>query len=156
MGYTGSNGLQNPPRAAERGRIVLKATMLALAIVLGATAAHAADACYQGNGAILVFKKFKMPRAGDCQPITGFQQNSDCTLTGTACGTSDGSNLVHFNFNFICHFEGFGTYDFFTDRMVQTGDGQFCQPDLSTGRYSCPTFIVSRVTCPTTETFTQF
>ena len=50
-----------------RARVMLKATMLALAMVLGATAAHAADACYQGvGGSVLVFKKFKLPRAGEC------------------------------------------------------------------------------------------
>jgi hypothetical protein len=48
----------------------------------------------------------------------GLEHNSDCTLAGTACGTSDGL-LVHYNFNFICHFEGFGTYFFFTDRSIQ-------------------------------------
>jgi len=133
---------------------MLKATLLTLALVLGATAAHAADACYQGaSGSILVFKKFKLPRAGECQPITGFQHNSDCTLAGTACGTSDGTNLVHFNFNFICHFAGFGTYFFFTDRSIQQGDGQFCQENLSTGQFTCPSFTASRVACPTIENF---
>jgi hypothetical protein len=128
---------------------MVKATLLALALVFGATAAHAADACYQGvNGDILVFKKFKMPRAGDCQPIAGFPNDTDCTLTGTACGTSDGF-FVHFNFNQICHFAGFGTYTFDTDRSVNQGDGLFCQPNLSTGQYSCPTFHASKVTCPT-------
>jgi hypothetical protein len=128
---------------------MLKATLLALALGLGATAAHAADACYQGvNGNILVFKKFKMPRGGDCQPIMGFQNNSDCTLAGTACGTSDGF-FVHFNFDLICHLGGFGTYSFSTDRSINQGDGVFCQPNLSTGQFSCPTSIVSKITCPT-------
>ena len=126
---------------------------LALALLLGAGAAHAADTCYQGAfGNILVFKKFKLPRASECSPITGYQHGSDCTLSGTACGTSDGL-LVHFNFNYICHFAGFGTYFFFTDRSVGQGDGQFCQENLSTGQFTCPTFIASRVTCPSTKDF---
>ena len=50
--------------------------------------------------------------------LEGRTHNSDCTLAGTACGTSDGL-LVHYNFNFICHFSGFGTYFFFTDRSIQ-------------------------------------
>ena len=132
---------------------MVKATLLTLALLLGASAAHAADVCYQGaSGSILVFKRFKLPRAGDCEPITGFQHNSDCTLAGTACGTSDGFT-VHFNFNFICHFSGFGTYDFFTDRPIQQGDGQFCQENLATGQFTCPTFIASRVTCPAMKNF---
>jgi hypothetical protein len=134
---------------------MLRASLLTLALILGASAAYAADACYQGAaGNILVFKKFKLPRPGDCQPITGFQNNSDCTLAGTACGTSDGL-LMHFNFNYICHFSGFGTYFFFTDRSINQGDGQFCQENLSTSQFSCPTFIASKVTCPT-KTFTEF
>ena len=133
---------------------MVKTALLACALVLGATAAHAADACYQGaSGSVLVFKRFKMPRPGDCQPITGFQHNSDCTLAGTACGTSDGT-IVHFNFNYICHFSGFGTYDFFTDRSVNQGDGQFCQENLATGQFTCPTFIVSKVLCPNPTNFT--
>ena len=106
-------------RNARRNHPSWKTTLLALALVLGATAAHAADTCYRGvNGTTLVFKKFRLPRPGDCSPIEGFQNDSDCTLSGTACGTSDGSQLVHFNFNSICHFNGFGTYSFFTDRSI--------------------------------------
>jgi len=136
--------------------IGLKSALFGLALVLGASAAHATDFCYQGaSGSILVFKKFKMPRAGECEPITGFQHNSDCTLAGTACGTSDNS-IVHFNFNFSCHFSGFGEYSFFTDRIQNQGDGQFCQENLSTGQFTCPTFIVSKVTCPNPKNFTFF
>lgn len=135
---------------------MLRAALFTLALVLGATAVHAADTCYQGaSGNILVFKKFKLPRAGECSPITGFQHDSDCTLAGTACGSSDGLQ-VDFNFNYICHFAGFGTYFFFTDRSIQQGDGVFCQPNLSTGQFSCPSFIASRVTCPTPQNFTEF
>jgi hypothetical protein len=134
---------------------MLKATVLALALMLGATAAHAADACYQGvGGSILVFKKFKLPRASECVPINGYQHNSNCTLAGTACGTSDGL-LVHFNFNQICHFSAPGMYALFTDRSIGQGDGLFCQQNLSTGQFSCPTFIASRVSCPTTPNFTD-
>jgi len=135
---------------------MLKATVLALALVVAATAAHAADACYQGvGGSILVFKRFKLPRANDCLPITGYQHNSNCTLTGTACGTSDGFQ-VNFNFQQICHFSGFGTYSLFTDRSIQQGDGLFCQQNLSTGQFSCPTFNAARVSCPTTPSITEF
>src|SRR5262249_58402887 len=92
-------------RIAGRARhVMVKATVLALALVLAATAAHAADACYQGvGGNILVFKRFKLPRANDCLPITGYTHNSNCTLSGTACGTSDGIQ-VNFNVTQICHF----------------------------------------------------
>jgi hypothetical protein len=132
---------------------MLMGALLTVALALGATAAHAGDACYQGvGGSVLVFKNFKLPRAGACSPINGFQHGSNCTLAGTACGTSDGF-LVHFNFNQICHFAGFGTYAFDTDRSIQQGDALFCQQNLSTGQFSCPTFIASRVTCPTPENF---
>jgi hypothetical protein len=132
---------------------MLRAALLTVALALGATAAHAADACYAGvGGSVLVFKKFKLPRAGECSPISGFQQGSNCTLAGTACGTSDGL-LVHFNFSQICHTNGFGTYSFFTDRSIQQGDALFCQQNLSTGQFSCPTFIASRVSCPAPENF---
>lgn len=153
MDFRDSKGSENTPGAGERGTPLLKATILVLVVVLGATAAHAADACYQGAfGNILVSKKFKMPRPGDCSPITGYEHNSDCTLDGTACGTSDGT-LVHFNFNFISHFSGFGTYFFVTDRSQNQGDGQFCQENLATGQFSCPTFITSKVNCPPDRSF---
>jgi len=140
---------------ARRKYPMSKTMLLALALVLGATAAHAADTCYRGVGGVtLVFKKFKLPRAGECSQISGFQNDSDCTLSGTACGTSDGTQLVHFNFNSICHFNGFGTYSFFTDRSINQGDALFCQENLSTGQFSCPTFIASKVTCPETKNFT--
>jgi len=130
---------------------MLKATLLALAILLGATAAHAADACYQdGFGDILVFKKFKLPRAGDCQPLNGYQSSSNCLLDGTVCGTSDNTR-VRFHFNYTCQTAGFGTYFFFTDRLYNVGDGQACQENLSNGVWTCPTFLVSKITCPTTR-----
>jgi hypothetical protein len=136
------------------GRVMLKAALLTVALALGATAAHAADACYAGvGGSVLVFKKFKLPRAGECSPINGFQQASNCILTGTACGTSDGI-LVHFNFNQICRFDPFGgAYSFNTDRSIQQGDALFCHQSISTGQFSCPTFIASKVTCPAPESF---
>ena len=135
------------------GRVMLTAALLTIALALGATAVHAADACYAGvGGSVLVFKKFKLPRASECLPINGFQQDSNCTLAGTACGTSDGL-LVHFNFNQICHTNGFGTYSFFTDRSIQQGDVLFCQQSTSTGQFSCATSIASRVTCPAPENF---
>jgi hypothetical protein len=51
--------------------------------------------------------------------------------------------LVHFNFNYnyICHFSSFGTCFLFADRSIGQGDGQFCQENLSTEQFSCPTFI---------------
>ena len=154
MRFTGSDGFQNNAGIRRPRFVMLKAALLTVALVLGATAAHAADACYRGvGGSVLVFKKFKLPPPGQCSPITGFLDGSDCILTGAACGTSDGTNMVHFNFNQICHFAGPGDYAFFTDRSIQQGDAVFCQQSLSTGQFSCPTFIASRVTCPATENF---
>jgi hypothetical protein len=154
MGHTGSKGFQDAKAIGPR-RVMVKAALFTLALVLGATAVHAADACYQGiGGNILVFKKFKMPRAGDCTPIQGFQHNSECTVSGTACGTSDGF-LVKYNFDLICHSHPFGTYAFDTDRSILQGDGVFCQVNTADGQYSCPTSIVSRVTCPAPETLTD-
>jgi len=136
------------------GRVMVKAALLTVALALGATAARAADVCYRGvDGTPLVFKKFKLPRAGECSPINGFQQDSNCILTGTACGTSDGI-LVHFNFNQICRFDPFGgAYSFNTDRSIQEGDALFCHQSTSTGQFSCPTFHAARVTCPAPENF---
>jgi hypothetical protein len=135
---------------------MLKAALLTVALAFGATAAHAADACYAGvGGSVLVFKKFKLPRASECVPINGFQQGSNCILTGAACGTSDGF-FVHYNFNQICRFDPFGgTYSFNTDRSILQGDALFCHLSTSTGQFSCPTFIASRVTCPTPENLTD-
>jgi hypothetical protein len=146
MKFRGSNGFQN----------TLKAALLAAALMLGATAAHAADVCYRGvDGTPLVFKKFKLPRAGECSPISGFQQDSNCILVGAACGTSDGF-LVYFNFNQICRFDPLGgAYSFNTDRSIQEGDALFCHQSTSTGQFSCPTFHAARVTCPTTENLAE-
>ena len=153
MGFTGfeNNAAIRRPRS-----VTLRAALLTVALVLGATAAHATDACYQGvGGSVLVFKKFKLPRAGECSPINGFQQDSNCILVGAACGTSDGF-FVHFNFNQICRFDPLGgAYSFNTDRSIQQGDALFCQQNLSNGQFSCPTFIASRVTCPTAENLTD-
>lgn len=134
---------------------MLKAALLTVALALGATAAHAADVCYQGVDGVLVFKKFKLPRAGECSPINGFAQDSNCILVGAACGTSDGF-FVHFNFNQICRFDPFGgAYAFHTDRSAQLGEALFCHQSISTGQFSCPTFNAARVTCPTAENLTD-
>ena len=105
MGFT---GFQNNAAIRRPRSVTLSAALLTLALVLGATAAPAADSCYRGvGGTVLVFKKFKLPRAGECSPISGFQQDSNRILTGAACGTSDGF-LVHFNFNQYLPLQPFG------------------------------------------------
>ena len=59
MEFTGSDGFQNLVGIRRPRCVTLKAALLTVALMLGATAAHAADACYQGvGGSVLVFKKF--------------------------------------------------------------------------------------------------
>ena len=97
---------------------MLRATLLTLGLLLGASAAHAADACYRDEiGDTLVFKNFRTPRPGDCRPLSGHVQNSETTLDGTVCGTSDGTRLI-FNFNFILTATDTGPYHFVIGRQT--------------------------------------
>ena len=69
-------GSARSARGPRRTGKLLRVALLAVGLTLGATAAQAADGCFlDGVGDTSVFKKFKMPRPGDCTPLTGFTQN---------------------------------------------------------------------------------
>lgn len=138
---------------ARRRSLALRTALLTLALLAGATAAHAADGCFMdGVGDTSVFKKFKMPRAGDCTPLTGFTQNSIATLAGTACGTSDGFTVV-LNFTYMITATQFGTAHFVLDRATGNGNGNACDGRVDGNAWGCSTFGVSKVACPKPSTF---
>lgn len=148
-----ATGTARSRRSARPRARVLRIALLALGLSLGATAAHAADACFMdGIGDTSVFKKFKMPRAGDCTPLTGFTQNSIATLTGTACGTSDGLAVV-LNFTYLISANQFGSAHFVIDRQTGNGNGNGCDGRTDGNAWGCSNFAVSKVACPKPSTF---
>jgi hypothetical protein len=123
---------------------------LGIGLVLGATAGHAADTCFQDDGGeILVFKRFKMPRPNDCQPLTGHVHGKSLTLTGTACGSSS-AGTVNFNFHWMLTSTAFGTYRFDVDRDPSStiGNGNACDANVGNGGWGCSLFKVRKVDCP--------
>jgi hypothetical protein len=120
----------------------------ALALLLGTATAHAADACWQDSlGDIMVFKNFRMPRAGDCKPLTGHQHASYATLDGTICGTSDGSALV-LNFTYMINADRFGTTRYALYRTSGNGSGRGCDGRTDGGAWGCSDVAVSKIDCP--------
>lgn len=139
-------------RRRKRGR-ALRAAVLALGLLLGGTAAHAADTCFQdGIGDISVFKKYKTPRPGDCAPITGFTNNSLATLDGTTCGTSDGAWVI-INFTYMINATKFGTGHFEINRATGAGNGHGCDGRTDGNAWGCSTFAVNKIVCPKPATF---
>ncbi len=127
---------------------MLRATLLTLGLLLGASAAHAADACYRDEiGDTLVFKNFRMPRPGDCRPLSGHVQNSETTLDGTVCGTSDGTSLI-FNFNFILTATDTGPYHFVIGRQSTFAPGHSCNMNTDGNPWFCSNFLVLKIDCP--------
>jgi hypothetical protein len=127
---------------------MLRATLLTLGLLLGASAAHAADACYRDEiGDTLVFKNFRMPRPGDCRPLSGHVQNSETTLDGTVCGTSDGTRLI-FNFNYILTATATGPYHFVIGRQDTAAAGHSCDENTNGGPWGCSNFLVFKIDCP--------
>ena len=112
------------------------------------TAAHAADSCFlDGVGDISVFKKFKMPRPGDCQPLNGYTHNSGATLSGTVCGTTDGASVA-LNFTYLITANKFGTAHFEINRLTGIGTGSGCDGRVDGNAWGCSNFNVSKFACP--------
>jgi hypothetical protein len=126
----------------------LRTALLAMSLLLGATAAHAADACFRdGIGDVSVFKGYKTPRPGDCKPLTGFTLNSTATLNGTVCGSSDGSTL-YLNFTYMISANQFGTASFAIARSNGNGNGKGCDGRTDGNAWGCSTFGVEKIACP--------
>jgi hypothetical protein len=133
---------------ARNRRAMLTTALGAMALLLGTATAHSADACYQDSiGDIMVFKSFRMPRAGDCKPLTGHQHNSWATLAGTICGTSEGSAVV-LNFTYMTNAYTFGTAHYSLSRTSGNGSGQGCDGRVDGGAWGCSDLGVYKVDCP--------
>jgi hypothetical protein len=135
--------------ATRRKRSTLIGTMLgALALLFGAAGAHAADACYQDTyGDIVVFKNFRMPRAGDCKPLTGHQHNSWITLDGTICGSSDGTDVA-LNFTYLSNAQLFGTVHYLISRDTNRGNAHACDGRTDGGVWGCSYSTAWKIDCP--------
>jgi hypothetical protein len=77
----------------------VRATCLAVSMLLAAPPALAADYCLSllGGGNVYVGKKFKLPKKGKCADWSGFCMSlcSANVQTGTACTSADGMQ-THF------------------------------------------------------------
>lgn len=124
------------------------ATLLTLGLLLGVNAAHAADACFRDSlGDIAVFKRFRMPRPGDCLPIHGHQHFSHITLDGTACGESEGG-WVGLRFHYITDYGEFGHGSFTIYRSTNSGFGRGCDANIFGSGWRCSSITVEKVDCP--------
>jgi hypothetical protein len=135
-------------------RFAMRAALLGL-MLLGATAAHAADLCFIDTiGSTLIFKRFHAPRAGDCEPLAGFQDRSSAALSGVVCGTTDGQDLV-FRFEFMRDARTLGPYGFSYLRQAVSpsvppvaSGGAACDVNTNGGAWTCSQFFVERIKCP--------
>jgi hypothetical protein len=155
MERTESIAAANRRRAGNprRGSNAWRTALLTLGLLLGATAAHAADTCFRDCvGDISVFKKFRMPRPGDCKPLTGYTHNSGATLDGTACAATEGT-WVYLNFTYLISATKFGTAHFEIRRATESGIGHGCDGRVDGNAWGCSNFSVSKVTCPKPAAF---
>lgn len=130
----------------------LAAVVAMLVVVLAAGAASAADMCFRDDyNSILVMKKFRFPKAGDCKPVDAYELGTNCIVSGTACGTSNNAD-VRFNLNVSCPFGYFGTTSFRIDRLYadinQAGFGYACAPNTSSGSWTCTQWHINTIACP--------
>src|SRR5262245_24485372 len=68
----------------------------AVLILGGVDTALSKDLCCTGlndTSIVFIFPKFKMPSAGQCKPVNGYQAGFDSQLVGTVCMLTDGSAL---------------------------------------------------------------
>jgi hypothetical protein len=65
-----------------------------LPVLCGFGLAQAGDLCLDGNG-LHVLKRFRIPPAGRCRPLSGFYRSGSSRpgITGSACTWSDGSRV---------------------------------------------------------------
>jgi len=122
--------------------------MLALANVN----ASAADLCFRDDyNSVLVGKRFKFPRAGDCSSFNGYELGTNCVISGTACATSNNSD-VRFNLTTSCPFGYIGTSSFRIDRLYsdinQAGFGYACSPNTSGSNWTCTQWHINTIDCP--------
>jgi hypothetical protein len=127
-------------------------TVLGVTLVLGSTAASAADMCFRDDyNSTFVAKSFRFPRAGDCKPVNAYELGTNCVVSGTACATSNNAD-IRFNLNTSCPFGYFGTSSFRIDRLYsdinQAGFGYACSPNTSNGAWTCTQWHIQRIPCP--------
>jgi hypothetical protein len=141
----GVREIAGSPRRTSRA---LAAGLLGLALLLGTTAARAADVCFQDKvGNTLVFKRFRMPRAGDCRPLSGHLHDRPATLDGTVCGASDGVRVI-FNFTYQADATALGLYDLTAYRGSDSADGHACDIYAGGGAWDCAGFHITKIPCP--------
>jgi hypothetical protein len=125
---------------------------LAMILALGSGTSWAADMCFRDDyNSVLVGKKFKFPRPGDCSSFNGYELGTDCIISGTACATSSGGD-IRFNLSTSCPFGYFGTSSFRIDRLYsdinQAGFGYACSPNPSSASWTCTQWHINTIDCP--------
>jgi hypothetical protein len=137
-----------------RIRKMFLATLATLGVVLalGNTSSWAADMCFRDDyNSVLVGKKFKFPRFGECSSFNGYELGTNCVISGTACAAS-ASNEVRFNLSTSCPFGYFGTSSFRIDRLYsdlnQAGFGYACAPNTQSGSWTCTQWHINTIDCP--------
>ena len=100
---------------------------------------------------VLVGKKFKFPRPGDCSSFNGYELGTNCVISGTACATSTGPD-VRFNLSTSCPFGYIGTSSFRIDRLYsdlnQAGFGYACSPNTAGSKWTCTQWHINTIDCP--------
>jgi hypothetical protein len=129
-------------------------TLAAVGVVLalGSGTVWAADLCFRDDyNSVLVGKKFKFPRAGECSTFNGYELGTNCVISGTACGTSNNVD-VRFNLNTSCPFGYIGTSSFRIDRLYsdinQAGFGYACSPNTAGSNWTCTQWHINTIECP--------
>jgi len=126
----------------------LRAALLTLTLLLGTTSADARDKCIRDSfGDTTVFKRFKAPRAGDCQPLHGYSQGKPCTLHGTVCGSSNGDTL-RYGFDYVCGpLASTGPTIYYINRTATGGLGTSCDANPGGGAWGCSDYNVFEIDC---------
>ena len=136
---------------------LITSAAMGVMLALGNGKTWAADMCFKDDyNSVLVGKKFKFPRFGDCTAFNGYELGTNCILTGTACGTSNNAD-IRFNINSSCPSATpyFGNTSFAISRLYsninQGGFGISCSPNLFNGGWYCTNFHVNTIPCPTSH-----
>ena len=99
--------------------------------------AAAGDFCLEDNFTnTIVGKGFSLPAKGTCKVFQGFFPGSadtvlDTGLFGQACGSSD-NKRIRFHLTAMGR-TALGGYSFTLDRVSLSGEGQFCEADVTGG-----------------------
>jgi hypothetical protein len=69
-------------------RILSKALVVAVGLLLTGAAVASADTCFQDSfGQVLIGKSFLLPTANNCKPFNGFIKDRYTPLSGNVCKT---------------------------------------------------------------------